>query len=54
VAKPSDTEHTVALADVLHTHGHHRCHTALGGHPPICRVNNAAGRYSYGVVVVVR
>lgn len=33
---------------------HHRCHTALGGDPPICRVNNAAGRYSYGVVVVVR
>ncbi|MFB6561187.1 IS481 family transposase, partial [Streptomyces syringium] len=32
--------------DFLHTYNHHRCHTALGGHPPISRVNNAAGQYS--------
>ncbi|MGC0407420.1 hypothetical protein RKD31_000663 [Streptomyces sp. SAI-163] len=24
----------------------HRCHTALGGHPPIRRVNNLAGQYT--------
>ena len=23
-----------------------RCHTALGGQPPITRVNNAAGQYT--------
>lgn len=39
-------ERTDALADFLHTYNHHRCHTALGGHPPISRVNNAAGQYS--------
>ncbi|MFB7255922.1 integrase core domain-containing protein, partial [Streptomyces nojiriensis] len=42
----SNTERTAALADFLHTYNHHRCHTALGGHPPISRVNNAAGQYS--------
>ncbi|MFF5707353.1 IS481 family transposase, partial [Streptomyces sp. NPDC012794] len=31
--------------DFLHTYNHHRCHTALGGMPPISRVNNAAGQY---------
>ncbi|MFF8196803.1 IS481 family transposase, partial [Streptomyces bobili] len=39
----SNTERTDALADFLHTYNHHRCHTALGGKPPISRVNNAAG-----------
>ncbi|MCX4805860.1 IS481 family transposase [Streptomyces sp. NBC_01214] len=42
----SNTERTAALADFLHTYNHHRCHTALGGHPPISRVNNAAGQYT--------
>ncbi|MEU7345025.1 IS481 family transposase [Streptomyces bacillaris] len=42
----SNTERTAALADFLHTCNHHRCHTALGGHPPISRVNNAAGQYT--------
>ncbi|MFE4970210.1 IS481 family transposase, partial [Streptomyces sp. NPDC057456] len=32
--------------DFLHTYNHHRCHTALGGQPPISRVNNAAAQYS--------
>jgi transposase InsO family protein len=41
----SNTERTEALADFLHTYNHHRCHTALGGQPPISRVNNAAGQY---------
>ncbi|MFH9327349.1 IS481 family transposase [Streptomyces albus] len=41
----SNTERTAALADFLHTYNHHRSHTALGGHPPITRVNNPAGQY---------
>ncbi|MER7827406.1 IS481 family transposase, partial [Streptomyces jumonjinensis] len=32
--------------DFLHTYNHHRSHTALGGHPPISRVNNPAGQYN--------
>ncbi|MFJ2649901.1 IS481 family transposase [Streptomyces sp. NPDC087420] len=42
----SNTERTQALADFLHTYNHHRCHTALNGHPPINRVNNAPGQYT--------
>jgi transposase InsO family protein len=42
----SNAERTAALADFLHTYNHHRCHTALGGHPPISRVNNPAGQYT--------
>ncbi|MEU3262392.1 integrase core domain-containing protein, partial [Streptomyces albidoflavus] len=42
----SNDERTAALTDFLHTYNHHRCHTALGGQPPISRVNNAAGQYS--------
>ncbi|MEJ8634983.1 IS481 family transposase [Streptomyces sp. MS2.AVA.5] len=42
----SNDERTAALADFLHTYNHHRCHTALGGHPPISRVNNDAGQYT--------
>ncbi|MEU1184413.1 IS481 family transposase [Streptomyces sp. NPDC005820] len=42
----SNAERTTALADFLHTYNHHRCHTALGGHPPITRVNNPAGQYT--------
>jgi transposase InsO family protein len=42
----SNTERTKALADFLHTYNHHRCHTALGGQPPISRVNDAAGQYT--------
>ncbi|MGY0018630.1 IS481 family transposase [Streptomyces sp. YJ-C3] len=42
----SNDERTAALADFLHTYNHHRCHTALGGHPPISRVNNAASQYT--------
>ena len=42
----SNTERTEALDSFLHTYNHHRCHTALGGHPPITRVNNPAGQYS--------
>lgn len=42
----NNDERTAALAGFLHTYNHHRCHTALGGHPPISRVNNAAGQYT--------
>ncbi|MGX1579968.1 IS481 family transposase, partial [Streptomyces koyangensis] len=42
----SNHERTTALADFLHTYNHHRCHTALGGQPPISRVNNAPGQYT--------
>ncbi|MFC8076178.1 IS481 family transposase [Streptomyces sp. NPDC057307] len=42
----SNDERTAALADFLHTYNHHRSHTALGGQPPITRVNNAAGQYT--------
>ncbi|MGW1870409.1 IS481 family transposase [Streptomyces mauvecolor] len=41
----SNDERTAALTDFLHTYNHHRCHTALDGHPPITRVNNPAGQY---------
>lgn len=42
----SNAERTEALADFLHTYNHHRCHTALDGHPPISRVNNPPGQYT--------
>ncbi|WP_323376190.1 IS481 family transposase [Streptomyces sp. RB17] len=42
----TNQERTDALTDFLHTYNHHRCHTALGGHPPISRVNNASGQYT--------
>ncbi|MEU5810134.1 integrase core domain-containing protein, partial [Streptomyces sp. NPDC047718] len=42
----TNDERTAALDSFLHTYNHHRCHTALGGKPPISRVNNAEGQYS--------
>lgn len=42
----SSTHRAEALPDWLHTYNHHRTHTAIGGQPPINRVNNLAGRYS--------
>jgi transposase InsO family protein len=35
-----------ALPEWLHIYNHHRAHTALGGKPPITRINNGPGRYS--------
>jgi len=35
-----------ALPQWLHTYNHHRAHTALGGRPPISRVNNLLGHYT--------
>jgi transposase InsO family protein len=40
----SNDERTAALPGWLHTYNHHRAHTALGGHPPITRINNPAGQ----------
>ncbi|MFF0290047.1 IS481 family transposase [Streptomyces sp. NPDC005262] len=45
-AYTSNDERTAALDDFLHSYNYHRCHTALGGQPPISRVNNVAGQYS--------
>jgi transposase InsO family protein len=42
----SNAERGAALPVWLHTYNHHRSHTAIGGHPPISRVNNGAGSYS--------
>jgi transposase InsO family protein len=42
----SNQERTAALDGWLHLYNHHRAHTALGGHPPISRVNNAPDSYS--------
>jgi transposase InsO family protein len=42
----STQQRTAALDDWLHLYNHHRAHTALGGHPPISRVNNGPGSYT--------
>ena len=42
----SNAERTAALDDWLHLYNHHRAHTALGGHPPISRVNNPPNPYT--------
>lgn len=39
-------ERATALQHWLHTYNHHRGHTALGGQPPISRVNDLPGHYS--------
>jgi transposase InsO family protein len=40
----SNSQRLAALARWLHTYNHHRCHTALGGQPPMSRLNNVSGR----------
>jgi transposase InsO family protein len=42
----SSQDRADALPGWLHTYNYHRSHTALGGHPPITRVNNGPGHYS--------
>jgi transposase-like protein len=42
----SEAQRKAALAEWLHLYNHHRSHTALGGKPPVSRVNNLAGQYS--------
>ena len=39
-------DRAAALPEWLHTYNHHRNHTALGGRPPVSRVNNPAGHYT--------
>jgi transposase InsO family protein len=36
----------LALVRWLHAYNHHRSHTALGGHPPMSRINNVSGHNS--------
>jgi transposase InsO family protein len=42
----SEAQRRRALASWLHTYNHHRSHTALGGQPPMTRVNNLPGHYT--------
>ena len=42
----SEAERAAALEPWLHRYNHHPCHTAIGGEPPISRVNNVPGHYS--------
>lgn len=42
----SSSHRADALPTWLHTYNHHRTHTAIGGQPPINRVNDLAGHYS--------
>lgn len=46
-AQPFTSSHhrAQALPEFLHRYNHHRAHTALGGKPPITRVNNLPGHY---------
>jgi transposase InsO family protein len=47
-AKPyrSNNQRLAALARWLHNYNHHRCHTALGGQPPMSRINNLSGQHN--------
>jgi transposase InsO family protein len=42
----SEAERRRRLDTWLHTYNHHRCHTAIGGQPPITRVDNLSGSYN--------
>ena len=42
----SETARRAALAGWLHQYNHHRPHSALGGLPPISRLDNLAGHHS--------
>jgi transposase InsO family protein len=42
----SEADRRRRLDNWLHLYNHHRCHTALGGQPPITRVDNLPGHYS--------
>jgi transposase InsO family protein len=45
-AYASEAERRRRLDRWLHIYNHHRCHTALGGQPPITRVDNLPGHYT--------
>lgn len=42
----TESERVAAFEGFLHIYNHHRGHTALGGKPPISRVNDLHGQYS--------
>ena len=42
----SEAQRRARLDSWLHIYNHHRCHTSLGGQPPISRVDNLSGHYS--------
>jgi transposase InsO family protein len=42
----TETTRRTALTGWLHQYNHHRPHSALGGLPPISRLNNLAGHHS--------
>ena len=42
----SESERRDAFSKFLHLYNHHRSHTALGGKPPISRINNLASHYT--------
>jgi transposase InsO family protein len=42
----SEAERRRRLDNWLHLYNHHRCHTALGGQPPVTRVDNLPGHYN--------
>ena len=42
----SENTRRAALAGWLHQYNHHRPHSALGGHPPISRLDNLAGHHN--------
>ena len=43
---PSDTARRAALPGWLHDYNQHRPHTAIGGRPPITRLDNLAGQHT--------
>jgi transposase InsO family protein len=45
-AYASEADRRRRLDSWLHTYNHHRCHTALGGQPPVTRVDNLPGHYT--------
>jgi transposase InsO family protein len=45
-AYASESDRRRRLDSWLHLYNHHRCHTALGGQPPVTRVDNLPGHYS--------
>jgi transposase InsO family protein len=43
----SEEDRRAAFPAWLHTYNHHRPHTGIGGHPPISRLTNLSGQYTY-------
>jgi transposase InsO family protein len=42
----SEDSRRAVLANWLHHYNHHRPHSALGGHPPISRLDNLPGHHT--------